>query len=413
MLEPIQDEVAQTLSKEYEDKEFIDLMRKTVSETIESNSLYKDLVNKQEFQIDTLNDIEDLEKIPFITTASFKEKENIHEKLLKIPVDSPNFKYWNVSSATSGNASLVGVDNNDIAFLFQMAKKCFLDFIPRNWDKAHLYCFSPSDKLLDRIIMRYTKVRPAKSYSGNYYKVTKTMATVKYLISFSLPKALKAIIKTRSLAGGFIIKFSTLLKTIDKNLQKPENKRIYIGIGGSCQLINNFIGIMKQKNITYNLGTQFDVVIGGGGWDGHKAQMKYDPIDKSQFVDSIVNQFGTEASQIVDIYGFTESPIIFGSHWSKKHEDFIMHCPPYARILIRDVDTLEPLKNEGDRGFFEVITPFGTSAAVTHAVLVDDLVELVSKNKCPECGYEGATFRILGRIEKREGLGCSSIMTWV
>ena len=411
MLEIDQKQVVETLNKDYKDKEFIDLMQKVTSEAIESNSIYKKIVNKQEFQIDSLNNLNDLEKIPFITSASFKEKENLYEKLLKIPLES--VEYWNVSSATSGNPSLVAVDKKDIEFLFQMAKKCFIDSIPRDWDRASVHCFSPSHGMLDRFVMRYTKVRPAKSYSGNYYKVTKTMTNVNYLIGFSFPRALKAIITTRSLVGAFVVRFNSLINTIDKNLKKPEEERIYHAIGGSNQLIKNFIGILKQKNITYNLGKQFDVVIGGGGWDGHKAQMKYDPIDKAEFVDSIVNQFGTEASQIVDIYGFTETPIIFGSHWSKKHEDFIMHVPPYAKILLRDVDTLEPLTKEGDRGFFEVITPFGNSASVNHAILIDDLVEITSKDKCPECGYEGTTFRVLGRIENKEGMGCSSIMTWL
>ncbi|MHA2119727.1 MAG: LuxE/PaaK family acyltransferase [Promethearchaeota archaeon] len=388
-------------------------MRNIVSESIELNSLYREIAKKQEFKIDSLTSIEDLEKIPFITTASFKEGEQLYEKLLKIPVDSPNFQYWNVSSVTSGQPSLVGVDINDTEFLFQIAKKCFLDFIPRDWARAHVHMFSPSDKMLDRIVMRYTKVKPARNFSSNFYKVAKTMATVKYVINFSLPRAIKAILKTRSLVGAFVVRFNSLLETIDKNLSKPEEKRDYIAIGGSCQLIKSFIGIMRQQRKSYNLGTQFDVVIGGGGWDGHKAQLKYDPINKADFVENIVSQFGTKASQIVDIYGFTETPIIFGSHWSKKHEDFIMHCPPYARILIRSLDTLEPFTKEGNRGFLEVITPFGNSASVNHAILVDDLVELVSKEKCSECGYEGATFRVLGRVEDREGLGCSSVITWL
>ena len=413
MLEPLQNQVVQTLSKNYKDLEFIELMRDIVSDSIEQNSLYKEIAKKQEFQIDSLNRIEDLAKIPFITTVSFKEGEQLYEKLLKIPVDSPNFKYWNVSSVTSGQPSLVGVDNNDTEFLFHIAKKCFLDFIPRDWERAHVHMFSPSDKMLDRIVMRYTKARPARNFSSNFYKVANTMATVKYVINFSLPKAIKAILKTRSLVGAFVVRFNALLDVIDKNLSKPEEKRNYIAIGGSCQLIKSFIGIMRQQQKSYNLGTQFDVVIGGGGWDGHKAQLKYDPINKAEFVESIINQFGTEASQIVDIYGFTESPIIFGSHFSKKHEDFIMHCPPFARILVRSLDSLEPVKKEGERGYLEVITPFGNSASVNHAILVDDFVELVSNDKCPECGYEGTTFRVLGRIEDKEGMGCSSVVTWI
>ena len=113
------------------------------------------------------------------------------------------------------------------------------------------------------------------------------------------------------------------------------------------------------------------------------------------------------------MYGFTETPIVFGSHWSNKYQDFIFHCPPQARIIIRDINTLDPLRNVGDKGFLEVLTPFGVAASVNHAVLVDDLVELVSKNKCPECDYEGDTFMVQGRIEDKEGLGCSSLVEWI
>ena len=59
------------------------------------------------------------------------------------------------------------------------------------------------------------------------------------------------------------------------------------------------------------------------------------------------------------------------------------------------------------------ITPFGVAASVNHAVLVDDLVELVARNKCPECGYEGDTFMVQGRIQDKEGLGCSSLVEWI
>ena len=46
-------------------------------------------------------------------------------------------------------------------------------------------------------------------------------------------------------------------------------------------------------------------------------------------------------------------------------------------------------------------------------MIVDDHVELVTRNKCPECGREGATFKILGRVEQSEGIGCSSLIKWV
>lgn len=405
--------IQSTLEKDYKDTEFVRLMREIITENIERNKIYSEIVKGVGYNVDNLNNINDLESIPFLSTIFYKESENKFKRLLKIPEDK--VLHWNCSSTTSGNPSLVGVNENDMEFLYEMSKKCYLDFIPRDWSRAKVYAFSPSAKFLDRICLRYTKLRPVRAYSGNYYTVTEELlkTKIKYLFSFSILKALKAIITTRSIVGGFYIKQTYFLETINKNLEKPEEERDYIAMGGSNHLINKFMEFMKEKNISYNLGNEFDVVVGGGGWDGHKAQMKYPPIDKLEFVSNIAKLFGTERKRVLDVYGFTECPIVFGSHWSDKHNDFIFHCPHYARIIIRDVKTLEPMKKEGDRGVLEVLTPFGGSASVKHAMMVDDHIELVFKHKCPECGYEGDTFRVLGRMEQSKGLGCSSVMTWV
>ena len=48
MLEPLQDQVAETLNKDYKDNDFINQMREVVSESIELNSLYRDLVKNKD-----------------------------------------------------------------------------------------------------------------------------------------------------------------------------------------------------------------------------------------------------------------------------------------------------------------------------------------------------------------------------
>ena len=404
--------IQKTLKKDYKDTEFIRLMREIITENRDKNEFYRDMIDHAGFNVDDLNSIDDLESIPFISTTFYKQSANLYKKLLNVPED--NIQHWNCSSTTSGDPSLVGVNKNDMDFLYEMARKCFLDFIPRDWNNAKVFLFSPSAKMLDRFCIRFTKERPVRAYSGNYYKVSEEMTKVKYLFTFSILKALQAIIKTRSIVGGFYIKQSYLIKTINKNLKKPEDKRYNIGIGGSNFLISKFMEFLREKDIAYNFGNELDVVVGGGGWDGHKAQLKYDPINKLEFVSNIAELFGIERKRVIDIYGITECPIVFGSHWSDKHEDFVFHCPQYSRIIIRDIESLEPLKKEGDRGFLEVLTPFGSSASVKHAVIVDDHVELVSRTgPCTETGREGATFRILGRISQSEGIGCSSLIKWV
>jgi len=404
--------IQETLRKDYENNEFIRLMREIVRENREENELYDEICESADFDLDDVNSVQDLELIPVIPTTYYKESNNKFKKLLKIP--ESKLEHWNVSSATQGDPSIVGVDKNDMNFLFEMARKCYLDFLPRDWERASVYCFSPSAKFLDRISLRYTKIRPIRAYSGNYYRVSEKMVKhMEYLFGFSILRAIKAIITSFSIKGGFKIKRSEFIKIINENLEKPEEEQDYIAIGGSNHLINQFMQYMRENDLEYNLGDDFDVVVGGGGWDGIKGQLKYEPIDKSKFVSDVAELFGTKRKRVIDVYGFTECPIVFGSHWSEKHQDFIFHTPPYARIIVRDVDTTEPLREEGSRGFLEVLTPFGSNASIKHAIGVDDHVELISKNSCPECGYEGDTFRILGRLEQREGMGCSSIISWV
>lgn len=407
----IKTEIQITLEKNYKDDEFIGLMREIVKDNVKKNEFYAEMVKGAGFKVDDLNSIDDLSTIPMIPTTFYKESANKFRKLLKIPEEE--LLRWNCSSTTSGDPSLVGINKQDLDFLNEMTRKCFLDFIPRDWNNAIVYNFAPNPKLIDRFCLRYTKVRPVCANSSNYFKVLEEMSKVEYLFSLSYLKAMQAIIKTRSIVGGFYIKQNYLLESINKNIVKPENERYDTGIGGSIHLINKLMGDMRKDGIKYDLKEKVGVVTGDGGWDGHKAQLKYEPINKSKFVYDISELFGTEKNRIVDIYGLTESPIVFGSHWSEKYQDFVFHCPQYARIIVRNIASFEPLKNEGERGVLEILTPFGNNASIRHAIVVDDQVELVSKNKCPECGSEGATFRVLGRLDKSEGLGCSSIISWI
>ena len=393
-------------------------MKGITMESIESNSFYKEFAIKEKFNMDDVNQMDDLALIPFITAATFKESAGMFKKLLKIPLESPEFKTWNVSSCTTGDPSLVGRSLDDIEFLASMTIKCIYEFIPIPMEEHNQYetismNFAPNVTFLNRIALRYTDLRPVKLYTSTLNEITTKITKPKYLIKFFIFKAFKEIIKRRSLVGAFGINAKHVIKTINKNSSKPADKQKNISIGGSLQLLNTFMNkYLKEADIKFDLPNSY-ITTGGGGWSGHKSQLKYPPIEKTQFVSDCIEFFGTKFENITDMYGFTETPIVFGSHWSDKYKEFIFHCPPQARIIIRDMNTLDPLRNVGDKGFLEVLTPFGVAASVNHAVLVDDLVELVSKNKCHECDYEGDTFIVKGRIEDKEGLGCSSLVEWI
>ncbi|MFX0074552.1 MAG: hypothetical protein ACFE96_03865 [Candidatus Hermodarchaeota archaeon] len=393
-------------------------MKDITINSINSNSYYKELSAKKTFNIDNVNQVDDLSLIPFIASPTFKESAGMFKKLLKIPLDSPEFKTWNVSSCTTGDPSIVGRSSDDLEFLASMTIKCIYEFIPIPMEDHNQYGtismnFAPNVKFLDRIAMRYTDIRPVKLYTSTLNDITTKITKPMYLIKFFIFKALKEIIKKRGLRGAFGIDAQLVIDTINKNSSQPVDKQKNVSIGGSLQLLNTFMNkYLKDANIKFDLPNSY-ITTGGGGWNGHKSQLKYPPIKKPQFISDCVDYFGTKIENITDMYGFTETPIVFGSHWSEKHQDFIFHCPAQARIIVRDLNTLDPLRKEGDRGFLEVLTPFGVNASVNHAVLVDDLVELVSINKCTECGYQGDTFIVQGRIEDKIGLGCSSLVEWI
>jgi hypothetical protein len=413
----VEDErIRDIINSDYENSEFVRLMRKITEESINSNEYYQRMANENKFKVDNLSSIDDLASIPYVSAPLFKESAGLYEKFLKIPLISPEFELWNVSSCTSGDPSLVGRSKDDIELLASMTIKCIYDFIPiprDQWYNTISFDFAPSVTFLNRIAMRYTKVRPIKLYGSILHEISMRMSEPKFLIKFFILKAFKEIIKKRSLVGAFGINTKYVINQVKKNSERPLEKQKYISFGGSLQLINTFMNkIMKENNLKFDLPNSV-VNVGGGGWDGHKSQLKYPPIDKTKFISDCIESFGTKSDKITDMYGFTETPITFGSHWSEKHQNFIFHCPSQARIIIRDLTTLDPLTKPGDRGLLEVLTPFGVAASINHAVIVDDLVEIVSKNKCPECGYKGDAFIVHGRIENRKGLGCSSILEWI
>ncbi|MFW9972929.1 MAG: hypothetical protein ACFFDF_22275 [Candidatus Odinarchaeota archaeon] len=124
------DKIREIINSDYENKDFINLMRNITQEAIKTNNYYKELAIKDNFNIDNLNNIDDLSLIPRISAPLFKESKGLYEKFLKIPRNSPEFELWNVSSCTSGDASLVGRSKDDIELLASMTIKCIYEFIP-------------------------------------------------------------------------------------------------------------------------------------------------------------------------------------------------------------------------------------------------------------------------------------------
>jgi hypothetical protein len=169
----------------------------------------------------------------------------------------------------------------------------------------------------------------------------------------------------------------------------------------------------QKKKKTFDMAENIHIITGGGGWDGIKGRIRLGhTVDKSEFIEQMCNMFHITTDKFCDNFAATESPMACGGHWSKRYNDFVLHINnDKGRIVVRDVNTLEPIKKTGEPGILELITPYGVNSYAGVAVLLDDLVQVVNWEKCPECNRKGAIFRVVGRLTPSIGKGCSSLFS--
>ncbi|NVM01777.1 MAG: hypothetical protein HWN67_05555 [Candidatus Helarchaeota archaeon] len=411
--------------REIDDETFFEKLREQIILSQE-NKFYMDLCQKNDYTVpEEIND-DNLQFVPYFYTNNYKITKKLFPNLIKVP--QKDIIVWSSSSSTTGDPSLVGRTYEDLEIIQHNALKCFEEFFFRDKFKNTGMCFNfaPSRSLYGSLARRIAskKMKQLKTYTHQRKLIKKYKQEIRfftslmnkpwetiptrshYLIKFKILKTIWAIISTFGVRAGLVLDSKFMIKQI------REYKHESIMFGGSPLLMNNvLVNKMIKENIKIDLSETGYVGSGGGGWDGVKGHAKMEKVEKYEFIERFKDVFNIESDRMKDIYAFTESPVLYGGHWSKKYQDYLHHCPDYARIIVRDLETLEPV-NEGERGVLEAITPFGVNGSINIAVVVDDIVELVSKKKCPDCGYEGATFRVIGRTKEAPGQSCSSIIDW-
>ncbi len=410
--------------RNYPDDKFCSDLLEQIKLSYDNCNYYQDELCKNfDFTIPDKLTIEDLETIPYIPTDLYKKSENLILQFLKVPLDK--IALFSCSSSTTGDPSIVPRTVEDFDQIQYNSIKVFTDFF--RWDDykvgskiSLIFNFSPGRLLMSFMAKKNAKgfeyVKKTRYFTACMNKPWEFYGQEEYMVKPKFLKTIWAILSTFSIKGGFVLDVSRLLKMVEKVSKTGHWKGkeiVKILFGGSPLLMNNmFEKRLLKENVFYDLDGISFVGCGGGGWDGVKGEAKLDAVDKVRFIDNYEKVFNIRRKDIGDIYAFTEGPTLFGGHWSEKYQDFLLHCPDTARIIVRDTENLEPV-SESMEGLLEVITPYGVNGSINQAVLVDDFVELISKNKCPECGYQGATFRIVGRLKNAQGKSCSSIIDWL
>jgi len=410
--------------RDYSDDEFCEELLNQINLSYNNCKYYKDKISsKFNFTIPDEISMDSLETIPYIPTETYKKSKNRTLNLSKVPLE--NIALFSCSSSTTGDPSIVPRTLEDFDQIQYNSIKVFTEFF--GWKslkigskRAITFNFSPDRFFMSMMTKRSMKgfeyIDKTRYFTACMNKPWEFYGHEEYLVKMKILKTLWAIVSTFSFKGGFILDVSKMLKMIKKIIETGHWKNIEaskILLGGSPLLMNNMFEkrLLKEK-IYIDLDGKCLVGCGGGGWDGVKGEAKMDKVNKSKFLESYEKVFNIKPKDIRDIYAFTEGPTLFGGHWSEKYQDFLLHCPNTTRIIVRDLENLEPV-NEKEEGLLEVLTPYGVNGSINQAVLVDDIVELISKKKCPECGYEGATFRIIGRLKNAQGKSCSSLIDWL
>ncbi len=155
----------------------------------------------------------------------------------------------------------------------------------------------------------------------------------------------------------------------------------------------------ESSKIFKKLASSDSLALHIGGWK----KLKDLAIDKPDFNQRIGQWLKLEKGSIIDFYGMTEQ---LGTVYPDCSYGF-KHLPLYSEILIRDINTLEPVEI-GKPGFIQLLSPLPQSYPGI-SLLSDDLGKVIGIDDC-QCGRKGKYFVFEKRSEQAELKGCGDTL---
>ena len=353
------------LSKPYDlpgsDARFLRAVRDNCAYHLDHCPEYRALARGLGFDLSQLETIGDLKRLPMLPTLFFKR-----HALSSMPK-------WRMamhvtSSGTSGSFSQVGFDWG-----------CILAEIPMvlrlGW-RHGLISLKPANC----VVLGY------QPHRHNRTGVTRTMFGLTF---FSPP--LRRVYALHYRDGAYVPDLDGTAKALERFARSPFPTRIiafpsYLWFG---------LRRMEELGLSVKLRPDSKIIL-AGGWKQHYAQ----EVEKPRLYALAERVLGIGEENIHELFGAVEHPIFYNT--CKCHH---FHVPAYARVLIRDVNTLEPLPM-GQAGLVNLISPL-MNATPTLSVATDDLGVLEPGEKCP-CGCKAPYLTILGRVGLRDITTCAA-----
>jgi long-chain-fatty-acid---luciferin-component ligase len=150
---------------------------------------------------------------------------------------------------------------------------------------------------------------------------------------------------------------------------------------------------LEREGRLLDLGARHGRIVTAGGWKRFSSEQ----IERGEFLDRCVRDFGIERAGVRDAFNMVElnTVLLECEHGSK-------HAPPWLVLLCLDPESLEPVL-PGQRGLLGFLDPLPES--YPGFVLSDDFVRMGAA-PCP-CGRTGATFEFDRRVHLADERGCA------
>lgn len=322
---------------------------------------YRKILEHFQFSPEDLKESKDIERLPFLPTWVFKNHTlfSMPEKRMLIQA---------TSSGTKGKFSRIGFEWSGLWNGLRMVLRI------GGWRK--LFSFCPAHY----IVLGY------KPHKGNRTAVTKT--------------AYGATLFTPALSRTFALKmksgsYEPDLDGVVAAIKKHSKGHFPVRFMGFPSYLYFVLQKMEEQNIKVNLPKGSKILL-GGGWKQFYTQQ----VDKQTLYQLAEKVLGVKESEVVEFFGAVEHPILY-CDCSKHH----FHVPVYSRVVIRDVDTLKPVKM-GEVGLVNLITPM-TLATPILSIMTDDLGILHEGKECG-CGIGSPYLEIIGRIGFKDIQTCAA-----
>lgn len=332
------------------DSLFVRAMRENLEHHARLCPPYAELLERQGFSPEMLQDPGDLRLIPALPTLFLKERE-----MFTIPYDRLLIKAS--SSGTSGAPALMGLDT---ATAWQALRMVWHTF-------RHYRLLTP--RPANYIVLGYEPSDHNKAGA----------AQTAYAATLAAP-ALHREYALKSTGNGYRLN----LEGIREALLRYEKQGQPVRFMGFPSYFYFLLEMLRDEGVNLKLHPKSKVLL-AGGWK----QFFFQETGKQELYDLAKSILDISGDNCKDFYGAVEHPVVYCD--CPRHH---FHVPVYSRVLIRDPVTLEPVPY-GVPGIINLMTPLMGSMPFA-SVLTDDLAVLRPAEECG-CGIESPWFELLGR----------------